>query len=121
MAAMRFWVPLLLSLATLGAQDRAFDEQVNPILTANCTPCHDAKTRSSGFSVDSAADVIAGGSRRGAGALIDILNGKITPRMPFGKPPLPEAQVATISNWFGRQQHVKTGTWWAFQKPVKPV
>jgi cytochrome c553 len=121
MAAMRYWVLLCMAASPLAAQDRSFDEQIKPILSANCTPCHDAKTRSSGFSVDSAADVIAGGSRRGTGALIDVLTGKITPRMPFGKPPLSDQQIATISTWFGRQKRVKTGAWWAFRKPVKPA
>ena len=120
---MRYWVLICLTVAALRAQDRAFDEQVKPILTANCVPCHDAKTRSSGFSVDSAADVIAGGSRRGAGALVDGLSGKLTPRMPFGKPPLPDAQIETIAKWMAmqRQTTATAGPWWAFQKPLKPA
>jgi cytochrome c553 len=118
---MKRWVFLCLAIGRLGAQDRTFDEQIQPILKANCTPCHDSRTRSSGFSVDSAADVIAGGSRHGASALVDILTGKITPRMPFGKPPLPDAQVQTIAKWIAAQQPAKSPTaWWAFQKPVKP-
>src|SRR5579883_1603071 len=116
---MRCWVLACLAPFLLGAQDRAFDETIKPLLEANCTPCHDGKTRSSGFSVDSAADVIAGGSRHGAGSLVDILSGRITPRMPFGKPPLSAAQIATISEWLGKQQPAKKATaWWAFQKPV---
>jgi cytochrome c553 len=118
---MKRWVFLGLAVGTLMAQDRTFDEQIKPILTANCTPCHDAKTRSSGFSVDTPSDVIAGGSRRGSAALIDILKGKIAPRMPFGKPALNDVQIDVIAKWIAAQQPAKGAkTWWAFQKPVSP-
>ena len=42
-----------------------FEESVLPILKSNCLPCHDERTRTSGFSITSPESIMAGGSRRG--------------------------------------------------------
>src|SRR2546427_9549077 len=43
-----------------------FDRTVLPVLQTNCTPCHDAQTRTSGFSVMDLKSFVAGGARHGA-------------------------------------------------------
>src|SRR5450432_3009748 len=117
------------------AQDRVFEDQVQPILGSNCVPCHSAKTRSGGFSVDSLSDIAAGGNRRGPAitpgkpaesVLIQVLKGAITPQMPFGKPALPAQQVETISKWIASikpeaVQSAPKAKWWSLEKPQKPA
>jgi len=125
----------LLLTTPLAAQDQLFEESVKPILTANCTPCHAAQTRTSSFSIASAADVIAGGGRRGPAVLagkpddsvlIRVLRGQLQPRMPLGTPPLPADQIDTIARWITelKPEPVKaqptTPKWWAFDPPRKP-
>ena len=44
-----------------------FEKNVRPVLVANCQPCHNAKTKSSGLDLSSAAGFTAGGA---GGALI---------------------------------------------------
>ena len=71
-----------------------FELQVLPILKANCTPCHDETTRTSGFSIQTIESVIIGGNRRGAAVkaglpaespLLQLLRGQLKPQMPLGK------------------------------------
>ncbi len=40
-----------------------FEKNVRPLLVANCQPCHNAKTKSSGLDLSSAAGLLAGGAR----------------------------------------------------------
>src|SRR4029453_7205112 len=101
---------LLLPLAAAHPQDqsgdRVFEQEVQPILQARCMPCHDAKTRSSGLSVLTKEDLLAGGARRGpavvpgdpeSSALIKMLYGQISPQMPFGQDPLPPEWINQIA------------------------
>ncbi len=95
-------------------------------------PCHDAKTRSSGLSVLTKADLLAGGARRGpavvpgdpeSSALIKMLYGQISPQMPFGQDPLPAERINQIAAWVRglKPEAVSQAVnekWWAFQ-PVK--
>ena len=95
-------------------------------------PCHDAKTRSSGLSVLTKADLLAGGARRGpavvpgdpeSSALIKMLYGQISPQMPFGQDPLPPERINQIAAWVRglKPEAVSLAVsekWWAFQ-PVK--
>src|SRR5579862_3853662 len=85
------------------------EDTVLPILKSNCVPCHDDRSRTSGFSVTTLDSVVAGGSRRGPSVrpgdpakspLIQLLRGELTPRMPLGKT-LPESDIATIERWIG--------------------
>src|ERR1019366_3566654 len=86
-------------LATAGAaEDRVFEDQVRPILESNCLPCHTAKTRSGGFSIDAVAGVVTPGKPEQS-RLIQLLTAKAAPRMPLGKPALPAEQVETIAKW----------------------
>src|SRR5262245_55136184 len=84
-----------------------FDSDIAPILRQYCLPCHDSKTRTSAYSVDSKAQVIAGGARYGAAVkhgnpasspLVKILKGELKPQMPFGKQ-LPADIITKIEKW----------------------
>ncbi len=125
------WIAWLAATGTLSSTAGIFEEKVQPILSANCLPCHDASSHTSGFSIASEQSVIAGGARHGAAViagkpaespLIKILNGEIKPQMPMGKV-LSAENIAAISSWIlalqpeqtvAKQQH-----YWAFVKPVK--
>jgi mono/diheme cytochrome c family protein len=135
-----FLCSLALSLALsdqpLAAASLDFDSAVKPLLAANCSPCHNDNTRTSGFSVDSLASVMAGGSRYGKAVqpgrpeqsvIVQILQGRLSPRMPMGKI-LPDAEVAQIAEWI-RGLQPETGVQakaeapakaWAFRPPADP-
>ena len=120
---------LLLGVSVTLAAD-TFKDSVQPILESNCLPCHDQLTRSSGFSVENAESVLAGGARHGpavhagepaASPLMKVLRGELEPQMPFGKPALAEANLAAIESWI-RDLDAPTAsaaekTHWAFVQP----
>src|SRR5438132_12559729 len=110
-----------------------FEDKVRPILPAQCFSCHNEKTRSSGLSMATESDLLAGGARLGAtvqpgrpeeSALIKVLRGQLEPRMPLGKPPLAEDQIAVIASWIENLEPgpvssaPRPADWWAFQ-PVR--
>jgi len=113
-----------------------FEDRVHPILKTSCLPCHDGKTRTSGFSVMDLDSVLAGGARHGKAVkngqpsespLIRILRGQIKPQMPLGRA-LAENEIVAIEEWI-RGLKPETGVssasgksrYWAFVKPVRPV
>ncbi len=129
----RCLTPLLLLPGLLGAApDAVFDQQIQPVLTANCAACHSGKTKTSGFSVATVDAVIAGGNKHGRAViagdavnspLIEIIKGHLTPRMPMGKV-LPEVEVTRIEDWINhlkpdQQAQAKQDWRWAYRKPVK--
>src|SRR5215831_7369392 len=124
---------LLAGLTSPLAAGTTFEEKVLPILKSNCLPCHDERTRTSGFSVTTAGSVMAGGSRRGQAVkaglpaespLVQVLRGQLTPQMPLGKT-LPDADIATIEKWVGELKPDNAASnaggkkYWAFLKPVR--
>ncbi len=107
-----------------------FEEKIQPILAANCLPCHDQHNRMSGFSVQDVGTVTAGGARHGravvAGrpgdsALVKMLRGHLEPQMPFGKPRLAEADLAAVEEWIrGLEPETAAAAdkpHWAFVQP----
>ena len=127
--ALRTILPLLIAAWPLSGADR-FEETIKPILQANCLPCHDEATKTSGFSVASLESVMAGGARRGAAVtpgdpagspLIQLLRGDLSPRMPMGKA-LAEEQIVALETWIRDAPPELTKapeakTYWAFQPP----
>jgi hypothetical protein len=112
-----------------------FDRQVLPVLRANCTPCHDQQTHTSGFSVETLKSFVAGGARHGtavepghpdASIVIQMLKGDIKPQMPFGKK-LAAADLGVIVKWIRDEAEEisaalpKQTKYWAFLKPAMPV
>ena len=114
------------------ARAGTFEQKVLPLLRTNCVPCHDAKTHTSGFSIESLRSVVAGGARHGlavkaghpeSSLLIELLRGTVKPQMPFGKA-LPATDIATIEAWIRESEAEiaavtpKQTRWWAFVKPA---
>ena len=110
-----------------------FEEKVQPILQANCLPCHDESTKTSGFSVLSGSSLMAGGARHGAAVragkpgespLIQMLRGDMKPQMPLGRK-LSDQDIAAIEGWIRDLKPAEAAAapkqrYWAFVKPVKP-
>jgi hypothetical protein len=128
MCVMILGIPL--ATAAPQSRDDSFEKQVQPILSENCAPCHDSKTRSSGLSIETRADFISGGAQRGAlvqpgdpdgSALIKVLRGEIRPQMPLGRPPLSDDKINVLINWIKQlpprdeSSTKQTATWWAIR------
>jgi cytochrome c553 len=111
-------IPLLAAAAVAAhgqtpEQLEYFEKNVRPVLVANCQPCHNAKTKSSGLDLSSAAGFAAGG---GTGALIardqpeashllKVIGYEDSLKMPpMGK--LKPEDIESITNW------VKMGAPW---------
>jgi hypothetical protein len=112
------------------ATGATFEAEVAPILRANCLPCHDAATHTSGFVATALSGVVTGGARHGQAikpgdpgrsVLVQMLRGSLQPRMPMGKL-LPEGDIEKIEAWIrGGAAEIeaalpKQERWWAFQK-----
>jgi hypothetical protein len=114
----------ILAAVSAGAQDRARE-----ILRANCLPCHDDATRSSGLSVMTAESLVRGGARFGPAVvggmpadspLVRVLTGQASPRMPLGRPPLSGEEIQAVSAWIAAMPpSASSGAKpWAFTKPA---
>jgi dipeptidyl aminopeptidase/acylaminoacyl peptidase len=84
-----------------------FTAQVAPILQKNCLACHSSAAKMGGLVMDSYDALIKGGAhgtiivpgKPDESRMILMLEGKVTPRMPFGADPLPAADIATLKAW----------------------
>jgi mono/diheme cytochrome c family protein len=137
-------VPILLA-AVLGANavaaddpaaDGAVETKVLPLLRSRCGACHGGTERKSGLSVESAADLLAGGATRGAAivpghpeesVLIKLVSGQAKPRMPFKGEPLSADEIALITSWIKELKSPANAapgdarSWWAVRKVMKPA
>ena len=84
-----------------------FNTQVAPILQKNCLACHSSAAKMGGLVMESYDGLMKGGAHGAAivpgkadqSRLIQMLDGKVQPRMPFGGDPLPAADIATLKAW----------------------
>ncbi len=85
-----------------------FAKEVQPIFEMNCLSCHKSANAKSGLSLETLESAQEGGRlsgpavipRRGSESpLVLYLQGKKKPQMPFGRAPLPEAQITLIQKW----------------------
>jgi WD40 repeat protein len=84
-----------------------FGSNIAPILQKNCLACHSSATKSGGLVMESYDALMKGGAhgpvinagRSEESRMIQMLEGKIQPRMPFGGDPLPAADIASIKAW----------------------
>jgi dipeptidyl aminopeptidase/acylaminoacyl peptidase len=107
---------LFLALIVLGAlpgtrvyADSApnFNTQVAPILQKNCLACHSSAAKMGGLVMENYDGLMKGGAHGASivpgkadqSRLIQMLDGKVQPRMPFGGDPLPAADIATLKAW----------------------
>jgi mono/diheme cytochrome c family protein len=84
-----------------------YNREIHAILADHCLVCHNQDKRSSGLSLGTHDDILAGG-RTGAvvkpgnsadSLIIKRLKGEVQPRMPLGGDPLSDAEIATIRTW----------------------
>jgi mono/diheme cytochrome c family protein len=121
--------------ARAGSVDYVRD--VKPILTKHCVACHGAKLTKGGLRLDTSAAVHRGGKAGPAivpgkseeSSLIEAVLGEgATERMPLKRPPLSDAQIATLRAWIDQgAQGPQTETpgvavveHWSFRPPVRP-
>ena len=93
--------------------------QVDEILRDSCEHCHNADKAKGGLLMDSYASLVAGGEHGSAlvpgesasSRLMQMIEGKLTPRMPYKEDPLSRAQVELIRRWIdeGAPGPVATG------------
>jgi WD40 repeat protein len=81
--------------------------QVDEILRESCEHCHNDDDEKGGLVMDSYASLVAGGEHgnalvpgdSAASRLMQMIEGKLKPRMPYKEDPLPRAQVELIRRW----------------------
>jgi WD40 repeat protein len=84
-----------------------FNSQIAPILQKNCLACHSNVAKMGGLVMESYDTLMKGGvhgrailpGKADESRIIQMLEGKIQPRMPFSEDPLPAADIATIKAW----------------------
>ncbi len=116
-------------IATLRAAE--IPKPVADILSSQCGDCHSEKTKTSGFSVATAASVKQGGNKHGQAIvaghpelspLLKMIKGEVAPKMPMGRE-LAKADIASIEAWIAAmpaESAAKKTEWrWPFEKPAR--
>ena len=102
-------VMLVLSTFVAGqekAREINYARDVEPIFKANCVACHRHDERMGGLSLETYDEMMKGGAHghavmagdAAASRLVQMVDGKIEPRMPLGGKLKPE-EIATIKAW----------------------
>src|SRR4051812_48593318 len=68
--AAAFGTVILFGAPAAGGSDDDFERSVRPLFEAKCTECHSSDDPSAGFSVESRAEVLAGGEKYGRRAVV---------------------------------------------------
>jgi len=91
----------------MAASTPDYTRDVAPILQKNCVICHSKTAHKNDLVLDSYGALMKGGKRgpsivannADASILVEMLEGKLTPRMPLDDDPLPAPEIATIKSW----------------------
>lgn len=115
-----------------------FAKQVRPVFAARCYSCHGPEIQQNGLRLDSLASILKGSDygpvvipgKSGDSRLIHRLLAKERPQMPYGGPPLSQAEIQIIAQWIdagapGPDDATpiaagKIRKHWAYMKPVQP-
>ncbi|HUI42303.1 MAG TPA: c-type cytochrome domain-containing protein [Terriglobia bacterium] len=97
----------ILQARTDAAASPNFGADIAPILKKNCLACHSSAAKMGGLVMESYDALMKGGAhgrvivpgKAEGSRLIQMLEGKIQPRMPFNGEPLPSADIAAIKAW----------------------
>ncbi len=84
-----------------------FNAEVAPIIQKNCLACHSSASKMGGLVMENYAALMKGGAhgppivpgKADDSRIIQMLEGKIQPRMPFNTDPLADADIATLKAW----------------------
>jgi len=95
------------SAHAVGASAPGYTAQIIPIFQQSCLACHSATTKMGGLVLENYEAMMKGGvhsdvivpGKAEESRMIQMLEGKVQPRMPFGGDPLPPAVIATIKAW----------------------
>ena len=93
--------------AMAAATTPSFSSDVAPILKKNCIVCHSRVAHKSDLVMDTYEALMKGGKHGQAvvpldangSRLIEMLEGKVNPRMPLDDDPLPGSDIAIIKSW----------------------
>jgi len=113
-----------------------YAREVKPLLAQNCYRCHGASQQKGGLRLDTAAAALKGGEHGpavspGKGAeslLVRLVEGAHADiaRMPYKKPPLPDAQITLLKSWIDSgakapaDEHAESAMHWSFVPPSRP-
>ena len=105
--------------------------EIDVLLQTKCAACHSGKVKTSGFSVESLATTVAGGTKHGKAVvgghpelspLIRMVRGEMAPKMPVGGS-LDAREIALLEDWVrsipAEKQTVQVAWRWPYEKPVK--
>lgn len=96
----------------------SFREDVEPVLKAECSTCHSKENPSGGLNLEAPETFLKGGAKLvvpgnpRASRLIAYVRGLKQPRMPLGRPALPEGKIRTLEAWIRQGAGID---------PVKPT
>lgn len=100
---------LVLPLAAVqAAEPVSYYEDVRPLLQLHCSGCHQPANKLSGFDITAYVGIIKGGGKYGSSVakgapenspLVNLVNGKMEPRMPMGGAALAPEAVDLITRW----------------------
>lgn len=100
--------PLASTKSPIRQETVSFARDIAPILISKCNGCHYAGNRASGgLQFNTYSQLLKGGDSGPAletnnpdmSYLLRRLKGQEEPRMPMGRPPLPEKQIELIATW----------------------
>jgi len=104
-----FTASMIAVTAGLRASDASptFNGEIAPILQKNCLACHSSAAKMGGLVMGSYDALMKGGAhgpvivpgQADASRLVEMLEGRIQPRMPFNSDSLPPADIAIIKTW----------------------
>lgn len=136
-SSLRYFVPLALWFTGSFADAAVdFEREVKPILQAHCLKCHGEEVQRAGVALHTyhAAHQPPDGGRPlwlpgkpGESLLLEkVIAADPEQRMPKDKPPLSEAQIATLREWIQAGAPWPDDGWrppvhWAYQPPVLPT
>jgi hypothetical protein len=93
--------------ATTASSGRVTYAQVQSIFRDSCEHCHNADKAKGGLLMDSYEALLAGGEhgapfaagQSASSRLVQMIEGAVTPRMPYKEDPLTAGQIALIRRW----------------------
>lgn len=114
--ALLFLTAALVSVGSLRAQSAppaGSYQAITSILQQKCLACHSSDAKMGGFIMASyqtlmkggqhGAEIVPGNSAKSR--LIQMVEGNVSPRMPFGGNPLPASDIATLKAWIDAGAH----------------
>jgi len=95
------------SVQSVRAPHAASFTQVRAILRDSCEHCHNDETAENSLVLKSYDTLIAGGEsgnpivpgKSDSSLLVQVIDGRVKPRMPYKEDPLPQADIDTIRRW----------------------